>query len=67
VEKSRCKVNTYQNEINYREREIRKLGLIVEDKENVLTQTAVDNDHMRRKVASTEAEVRERDQQITRL
>lgn len=67
MEKSRAKVNTYQNEINYREREIKKLGLIVEDKENVVTQTAVDNDRMHRQVKSKDAQIADNNREIEAL
>jgi hypothetical protein len=36
VERTRCKVHTYQNEINNREIEIKKLNYVIENKENVL-------------------------------
>ena len=58
------KVHSYQNEINNRNDEIRKLNMVLDNKENVLKQTAVAEN-----LAKTEADkqtcvVREKDAEI---
>ena len=41
VDKSRTKVDSYQGEINTRNTEIRKLNMIISNKENEIKQTGV--------------------------
>lgn len=67
VDKTRMKVNTYQDEINMRNTEIRKLGIIIDNKENQLKQTVVSNDLNATKAEKHEIELSKRDREIEQL
>lgn len=67
VDQTRMKVNTYQDEINMRNTEIRKLGIIIGNKENQLSQTTVANTINSSKVQEHEISISKKDREIEML